>query len=358
MPRSSNSTENGRRPLTGGAIGLVAAVALVVATLVLAVPLLRSTPAPPSLVEDGASLMSGPERQRLAEFHEFLLKDFGIDYRVITTSGEDDLNSLAVERFEALNIGGRSRTGRGLLLVIDDAADRVRLEVGYALEGVFTDAFVAYIEHRQMVPFFRGGRVADGILAATELIVGRAQNARDSSGFSGEAWVEGSGGAGATATARLDAGAEAVEWPARRGLDGGERPEITLSRYFAAMAERNGDPNLPIYSTETQAMLRGWTITPAQMDTVARTYRGCKADRAQIEEGTGLAVIRYSPRDRACAPFFFRREAGDWRLDLTMMQRAIRFGRTNAWHFDPAIDHPYRFAFEDWRFDGQGFPLP
>jgi uncharacterized membrane protein YgcG len=66
-----------------------------------------------------------------------------------------------------------SGTCRGLLLVID--ADQVRLEVGYTLEGVLPDAFAAYVEHRQMVPFFERGRVADGILSTTELIVTRAQ---------------------------------------------------------------------------------------------------------------------------------------------------------------------------------------
>jgi hypothetical protein len=44
-------------------------------------------------------------------------------------------------------------------------------------------------------------------------------------------------------------------------------------------------------------------------------------------------------------------------LDLTMMQRAIRFGRANARHFDLAANNPYRFAFADWRFDANGFPL-
>jgi hypothetical protein len=42
---------------------------------------------------------------------------------------------------------------------------------------VFTEAFVAYLEQRQMAPFFRENRVADGILAATELIVARAEDA-------------------------------------------------------------------------------------------------------------------------------------------------------------------------------------
>ena len=43
---------------------------------------------------------------------------------------------------------------------------------------------------------------------------------------------------------------------------------------------------------------------------------------------------------------------------MTMMQTSIRFGRSNAWHFVPGNDHPYRFAFTDWNFDRNGFPQP
>ena len=43
-------------------------------------------------------------------------------------------------------------------------------------------------------------------------------------------------------------------------------------------------------------------------------------------------------------------------LDLTMMQRAIRFGRDNSWHFAPTADHAYTYAFRDWRLDASGYP--
>jgi hypothetical protein len=39
-----------------------------------------------------------------------------------------------------------------------------------------------------------------------------------------------------------------------------------------------------------------------------------------------------------------------------MMQKAIRFGRSNAWRLDSAARHPYAFAFDDWSFDAHGFP--
>lgn len=312
-------------------------------------------------VSDGAALMSRDQRARIAEHHGYLLQDYDIDYRVVTAEDVGDISHFAVLRFADLGVGEASSTGRGLLLVIDPAQDRVRLEVGYALEGVFPDAFVAYVEHRQMVPFFRANRVADGILAATELIVTRAQRAAANAGFEGEVWMAGSGGGRATADAGIGQG-----WTNEANLGGaseasataaGPSPEVTLGRYLGAMAARNGDPGLSLYTAETQGMLRSWVMTPAQMTNVARTYRNCTPERARTHASGDLAVIRYPVSQRQCAPWFFRRGESGWALDLTMMQSAIRFGRSNAWRFDFAASHPYGFAFADWQFDSNGFPV-
>ncbi len=294
-----------------------------------------------------------------------LLRDHDIDYRVVTARGLGDINRAAVARFEDLAGTSRSRTGRGLLLVVDAEADLVRLEVGYALEGVFPDAFVAYVERRQMVPFFERARVADGILATTELIVTRAQRAAAQAGlgagFEGETWIAGSGGAGATAPARLGAGPQAAAReetaavPAGR-TPAGRTPAATLAAYFAAMGARNADPGLDIYTPETRRMLEGWVVTPAQMDNLVETYRRCHGEPARRGPEGRLAVIRYPPGKRACAPWFFQRVDGAWALDLTMMQRVIRFNHSNYWRFDTSAQHPYRFAFDDWAFDRHGFP--
>lgn len=310
------------------------------------------------LVGDDAGLMSRTQRARVAEHHAYLLSDHDMDYRVVTARGLDDINEAAVHLFQRLAADSRSETGRGLLLLIDAEADLVRLEVGYALEGVFPDAFAAYVEHRQMMPFFERGRVADGILATTELIVTRAQKAAANAGFESEAWLAGSGGAGATAPARLAAGPS--ERPAA-GSGGtapapGHAPAATLDAYFAVMAARNADPDLPIYTPATRRMMRDWVMTPAQMDNVVKAGRGCGSGTTRIAPDGAHAVIRYPPHARSCAPYFFARASDGWLLDLATMQRVIRFGRSNAWRLAERADHPYAFAFEDWRFDANGFP--
>lgn len=303
-------------------------------------------------MEDTAELLSPAERQRLSEYHALLRADFDLDYRVVTAAATGDIDRFAVEQYAALEVGAASRSHRGLLLVIDDGQDLVRLEVGHALEGMFPDAFIAYIEQRQMLPFFASGRVADGILATTELIVNRAQEHKLHSGDVDVATLAGSGGAGATADINSPAPVEAVSSVA---APPGATPQETLRAYLEAMADRNASPDLALYTPETRAWLAEWTMTPAQMDNLVRTYRRCGA--ATERRNGEYAVLRYQPSGRACAPWFFRREGELWLLDLTMMRDTIRFGRDNSWRLVPGADHPYGFAFENWRFDADGFPI-
>jgi uncharacterized protein len=312
--------------------------------------------APPTgLVDDRAALLDAADRDRIETFHRLLLADHGIDYRLVTVTDSGDIERFAVEAFDKLEVGGHSPNGRGLLLVIDPVRDRVRLEVSAALEGVYLDAFVAYLEQRQMVPFFRRDRVADGILATTEMIVTRAQNAARNAGFDDEPWAAFTTGAGATSAARLgqrDDGAWR-DGPANVTARD-DTPGAIVLAYLDAMDARNANPDLPIYSGATRRMLAEWVVTPAQMDNIVAAYRQCHAEAPRLE--SNRAVIRYPPAERACAPWFLVREEGRWRLDLTMMQSAIRFGRSNAWHFAHGVDHPYTFAFADGQFDSNGFP--
>ena len=314
-------------------------------------------PAPVPSVIDGAASLSEGERVSIARYHDALLADHDIDYRVVTARTGTDVDRTGHKAFAELGAGERSGSGRGLLLLVDPSADRVRLEVAAALEGVFTDAFVAYVEQRQMVPFFRGGRVADGILATTELIVARAQEAAAGEAFDPATPASFSLGGGASTAARIGAGRERA-----RSQDGKEvapqtTPEATVGAYLAAMAERNGRPDLAIYSRETRRMLGSWTMTPAQMDSVVRIYAGCPGGEVRFGAGGELAAIRYAPWARQCAPWFLRREKGRWMLDLAATQRVVRFNHRNQWRMPDPENHAYAFAFADWRFDRNGFPL-
>lgn len=311
------------------------------------------------LVQDGAGLLTEAQRRELEIHHQYLLLDHDIDYRVVTSSSGGSIDLAALELFESLSAGARSSHGRGLLLLLDSELQQVRLEVGFALEGTFPDAFVAYLEQRQMVPFFVENRISDGILASTELIIDRAQRASRNAGWDDEIWMEGSGGAGAQSSTRTAPGftTRPAAQSAIAVAAATRSPEEVVAIYLDAMARRDNSPELDIYTPETQAMMRGWLVTPAQMDQVARNYAGCNREELRYSNSRDRAVIRYPIAQRHCAPWFLERRGQGWQLDLTMQHKVIRFGRSNAWHFDVSRPHPYGFAFEDWVLDGNGFPI-
>ena len=133
-------------------------------------------------------------------------------------------------------------------------------------------------------------------------------------------------------------------------------PEKTLRAYFAARRAHDASPFLPIYTSDTTAMLRGRRITPQAMDHEVRTYAFCGAPRVFMDKDR--AVLRYDVKRRHCAPFFLRREKGRWRLDLAAMAHGMRFNVRGQWHFKSGMAPAWAFAFKDWGLDESGYPHP
>ena len=84
------------------------------------------------------------------------------------------LETLAADLVNHWRIGA-DHEGRGLLLLLVDGSKQVKLEVGYALEDVFTDAFSGYVEDLQLGPYYRAGDVGTGLVAVMEMLEERAQ---------------------------------------------------------------------------------------------------------------------------------------------------------------------------------------
>jgi uncharacterized protein len=312
-----------------------------------------------SAVEDNAALLDASQVERLSTYHEAILDAYDIDLRIVTVAGGEDVNLFAARKFEAMEVGSHSNAGRGALFVVDTASDRVRLEVGRNLEGVYTDAFVKYVEGRQMVPFFRANRIADGILATIELIAGRANEAVEGNAFdpAGGIGFEKSTGAGAVSAAQIGAGYRRPGTGDEADVAASARPLAVVDAYHRAMEAGNARPDLAIYTPATREMMATWVVTPAQMRNLVREYNNCP--RREEKTRGDHAVVRYAVEQRRCSPYFLQRDQdGRWRLDLTQMSKSVRFNHRNEWHFAGKIPSGYSFAFADWQFDKHGFPYP
>jgi uncharacterized protein len=78
----------------------------------------------------------------------------------------------------AWGIGDKQRND-GLLLIVAPTERKVRIEAGYGLEGIITDALSSVIISREIVPRFKAGDYAGGIAAASDQLIAQLQLPED-----------------------------------------------------------------------------------------------------------------------------------------------------------------------------------
>lgn len=329
----------------------------------------QNAPADTAFITDNADIFSQDDINNVSSYHSMMLDKYDIDYRVLTTKKKVDIDIYAHKTFTAESIGSRSKTLRGLLLVIDVAGDEVRLEVSGNLESVFTDAFVGYIEKRQMIQFFRLGRVGDGIFATSELLRIRAEEAKQGEDFD-PTRLKGSIGGGARTKARINAGRDNTFAEGQPDVAAADTPEETLNRLFSSSQYRNGRNDLDIFTPETREYMAGMVRTPAQMDNTAKRYKKCEVDRVVYSEDGQRAVLLHDLTNRSCDPFTFDKGLDNkWRLNLKAIGTGLGHTYGNVWylHYGRQKEsglHNYYFGFRDYyfwrhdeeRFRHQGFP--
>ena len=121
-------------------------------------------PNPPRLVNDAAGVLT-PEQVASLERKLVALDDSTsnqIAVVLIKTTGDYALEDYATKLFRAWGIGNK-KTNNGVLIIaaIDDR--KMRIEVGYGLEGAIPDIVASDIYRNEMVPSFKQQNYYEGI---------------------------------------------------------------------------------------------------------------------------------------------------------------------------------------------------
>ncbi len=140
--------------------------ALVAASADVAVPPLKAR------VTDQTGTLSA---ERIAELERQLAafevkKGAQIAVLMVPTVQPETIEQYAVRAFEQWKLG-RKRIDDGVLLVIAKDDRKLRIEVGYGLEGVLTDATAKRIISDDIVPQFKRGDFAAGVVAGVSRIM-------------------------------------------------------------------------------------------------------------------------------------------------------------------------------------------
>jgi uncharacterized protein len=125
-------------------------------------------------VIDGASILTPQVRESLTTKLAALEKLTSRQLVVVTVPS---LAGLPIEEYgyllgRAWGIGEKGRNN-GVLLIVAPNERRVRVEVGYGLEGVLTDALSTVILQDQVLPKFRAGDFSGGAVAGADALIGQ-----------------------------------------------------------------------------------------------------------------------------------------------------------------------------------------
>jgi uncharacterized protein len=125
-----------------------------------------------SPVVDTTGTLDAATRQQIEQQSRALQQRKGsqLQVLVIPTTAPETIEEYAVRAFESFKLG-RQGVDDGLLLVVAKDDRKVRIEVGYGLEGAIPDITAGRVIQEYLVPKFRQGDYAGGIVDATAQLV-------------------------------------------------------------------------------------------------------------------------------------------------------------------------------------------
>jgi uncharacterized protein len=145
---------------------------LLLAFLMVAPARAQTFPALTGQVVDSANLLSPEQKADLTAKLQALEQQSSHQMVVVTVP---DLQGYEIEDY-GYKLGrawgiGQKKVDDGLLLIVAPKERKVRIEVGYGLEPIVTDALSSVIVQNQILPAFRKGDMAGGIVAGTNALV-------------------------------------------------------------------------------------------------------------------------------------------------------------------------------------------
>jgi len=150
-----------------------ARVLLAAALLIAGLPLAAQQPVPrlTGRVVDLTSTLTGSERaaleQKLAALEQ--RKGSQVAVLMVKSTQPEAIEEFSLRVAEAWQIG-RGKTDDGVVVVVAKDDRRMRIEVGYGLEGAVPDALAKRIIAEQMTPHFRDGDYAGGLNAGIDAL--------------------------------------------------------------------------------------------------------------------------------------------------------------------------------------------
>jgi len=130
-----------------------------------------AVPSPAGPVTDLVGILNPEIRARLTGILERVRERTGTEMAVLVVSSTapESIEDYSIAVFDRWKIGQVGKDN-GLLFLVAVQDRRMRITTGYGLEGILPDGKVGEIRDRAVLPLFRAGRYADGILRGVEAL--------------------------------------------------------------------------------------------------------------------------------------------------------------------------------------------
>jgi uncharacterized protein len=122
------------------------------------------------VVDDAGIISSGTERT-LTEYFRAVENDSGAQIAILTVPslGGEPIERYSIQVVEEWQLGQEGEDN-GALILVSTEDRRIRIEVGFGLEGRLTDATSGVIIREYMQPAFQQGNFDQGFLAAAQAV--------------------------------------------------------------------------------------------------------------------------------------------------------------------------------------------
>lgn len=136
-------------------------------------------------INDEAHIFSQNERDELLNLVQNFEQNSTTQIAIVTLNslGNRSIEELSLEIARGYRLG-QKESDNGVLLLVAPNEKKVRIEVGYGLEGTLTDAVASQIINSVMIPEFKNGNMSEGVKKGVVAIIKVASGEEFRSKFS------------------------------------------------------------------------------------------------------------------------------------------------------------------------------
>ncbi len=231
-----------------------------------------------------------------------------------------DMQTKAAEIFSKLELGKKTN-GRAILYLFSPKTHSLKIEVGYALEGVLPDVKAHSLEQAAKT-FTYVDRYQDFWAELINTINIEIASQEDSKepviyGYDFSKFRFSSGGAGTfsssyKATAeQLEADIKKMPTKADPRYEASSDPKWTLAHYMESLKEGIGDINLPLLSTESRFFRSFTPLSNYQLYRNWKMYQAAGLDQIVETENYAFAIYR---KNQPVLPIVLVKQDHQWKI--------------------------------------------